>query len=141
MVYSASGENILLAQRAPKGWLVSVRTYLGIPEWELGPFPELDSMFITPSGRYAMIRWTDPDKSRTHTFLELPTKTRKDIPSGELYLGSAIMWEDGKVTSGKKEVFVFPKPEPEPAAPSVDAILSTAPAAQAPAEAPPEPKP
>ncbi len=137
LVYSANGENILLAQKSPKGWLVSVRTYLGIPEWELGPFPELDSMFITPSGRYAMIRWTVPDKSRTHTFLELPTKTRKDVASGELHLGSAIMWEDGKVTSGKREVFAFPKPTAEPPAPGIDAILSTAPVS----EAPPEPRP
>lgn len=65
---------------------------------------------MTPSGRYVMVRWLIPDQNATHTFLDLKTKTRKDIPSGDLYFGNASLGDDGKVVSGKKVVFDFNAP-------------------------------
>lgn len=113
LVFSADGETALVLLKREKGWYASLRDYLGATLLELGPFPKIDAAELTPSGRYAMVAWLVPDKDSTHTFVDVKTKTRKDIPSGDLYLGQAWIGDDGKVVSDKKVVFDFGAPEAE----------------------------
>jgi hypothetical protein len=94
-------------QKRPKGWTASVRDYLGAVLVEAGPLARVESAEITKNGSYATVRWLVPDQNATHTFLDVKNKIRKDIPSGDLYLGKAVITEDGKVLSGKKPVFDF----------------------------------
>lgn len=137
LVFSADGETLLVCARTDAGWTVSAKGWAGNTLIDVGPVPRLQLMNLTRNGRYAMIRWVVPDQSATHTFLELPTKNRQDVPSSELYLGLARITEDGKVFSGKRFVFDFaamktdkllpaPPPKPVEAGPSV--FPSTAPA-------------
>ena len=67
-------------------------------------------------GRFALARWNEPDKSATHTFLDIENKTRKDIASGDLTLGQALIDDDGRVYSGKKPIFSFSTPPETPPA-------------------------
>lgn len=140
--FSADGEILLISKKTLAGWTVQVKGWAGNTLIEVGPVPRLQLMSLTRNGRYAMIRWVVPDQSATHTFLEIPTKTRQDVPSSELYLGLAKISEDGKVHSGKRFVFDFAAvkkqdapaglpPKPLEAAPSV--FPSTGTAIEAPA--------
>lgn len=104
---SENGEALLLSQRSEGGFTVAVKTYIGNTLWEVGPFPSLQSIELTANGRYAVLRWSEPDKASTHTFLSIADKTRKDIPSSELHLGKAVIDESGAVLSGGKKVFSF----------------------------------
>jgi hypothetical protein len=110
LLFADDGETMLVLLHKINGWTVSIRDYLGNPKMEAGPFAKLEAANLTASGRYVMARWLIPDQIATHTFLDLKTKTRKDIPSGDLYLGKASINEDGKVVSGKKVVFDFNAP-------------------------------
>lgn len=108
--FSADGETAAALTRGEAGWTLSVRNYLGAELATAGPFERVQGAGLTPNGRYAFVRWLVPDKSATHTFLEVPSKRRVDIQSGELILGLAKISNDGVVTSGQKTVFAF-KPE------------------------------
>jgi hypothetical protein len=115
LVLSAGGETSLLCRRSGAGLSVAVKSFVGNTLWEIGPFPILHVMELTDNGRYALLRWSEPDKSATHTFLDLEAKARKDVPSGELLLGQASVGEDGTVRSGGKTVFsLAPKAPPAP---------------------------
>ena len=114
LVFSGNGELLLLARRFPQAWTVAVRSYIGNTLQEVGAFPRLVSIALTPNGRYALIRWADPDKSSTHTVLELSTKRRKDVPSSELLLGAARITDEGTLTSGGKTVLNMAEPERAP---------------------------
>lgn len=105
--FSADGETLLVASRTDKGWTVAAKTYMGSTITDVGPVPRLQDMLLRPNGKYAQVRWVVPEQSATHTFLDIPNKARKDIPSNELWLGSATIDDEGKVTSGKKVVFKF----------------------------------
>lgn len=105
--WSADGRTLLLAGRSGEGWSVEARTWLGRPIARLGPFPKLISMALTPNGRFALARWAVPDKSDTHTFIDLQTKARKDVDSADLVLGLARIGDDGAVRSGSKTVYAF----------------------------------
>jgi hypothetical protein len=107
VLFSADGKTLLLAKRGDEGWSAEARTWLGQVVATIGPFPRLISMALTPNGRYALARWGVPDKSDTHTFIDLATKTRRDVPSSELMLGLARIGDDGVVRSGSKTVFAF----------------------------------
>jgi hypothetical protein len=136
LIFSADGETALVSLRGDKGWTVQAKGWAGNTLIEVGPMPRLQLMSLTRNGRFAMIRWVVPDQSATHTFLELPSKTRQDIPSSELYLGLARVTEDGKIYSGKRFVFDFAAvkkdlaPEglpPKPVEPAPSVFPSTAP--------------
>lgn len=107
LALSDDGETALLAVRLGAGWRVEARNYLGIVNWDLGPFPILENIFLTGGGRYAMVRWGEPDKSSTYSFLDLKHKKRHDIPSAQMRMGEAKLLEDGSVVSGGKTVFAF----------------------------------
>lgn len=107
VTFSSDGTVLLVALRGDKGWTAQVKGWAGNTIIEVGPVPRLQLMTLTRNGKYAMVRWTVPDQSATHTFIEVPTKTRQDVPSSELYLGLAKITEDGKVYSGKRFVFDF----------------------------------
>lgn len=107
VLFSGDGQTLLLAKRGDEGWSAEARTWLGQVVATVGPFPRLISMALTPSGRYALARWGVPDKSDTHTFIDLQTKTRRDVPSADLVLGLARIGDDGIVRSGSKTVFAF----------------------------------
>jgi hypothetical protein len=107
VLFSADGKVLLLARRVDNGWIAEARTWLGQPQLTIGPAPRLISMSLTPNGRYALARWSVPDKSDTHTFVDLQTKARKDVQSSELVLGLAHIDDDGMVRSGSKVVFAF----------------------------------
>lgn len=115
LVFSANGETCVMALKHPHNWAVAVKSYIGNTLWTISPIPRLESMSITPNGRYAMLRWNDPDKSAMHSFLEIPSKTRKDLPSDQFFLGQARIENSGEVFAGKKRIFSFnpsvPKPE------------------------------
>ena len=115
--FSANGETLLVAARSPSGWTVSIKSYLGATIMDVGPLPQLQLMTITPSGKYAMIRWTVPDQSATNTFVEVATKRRQDIPSSRFSWTTPRVDDDGKVYAGKRLVFDFgaaPAPKPAP---------------------------
>lgn len=107
LALSDDGETVLLALRSAEAWRVEVRSYLGTVSWELGPFPILEALSLTGGGRYAMVRWGEPDKSSTYTFLDVKRKRRHDAASAEMHLGEAKLREDGTVVSGGKTVFAF----------------------------------
>ena len=107
LMFSADGTVLIVALRSDEGWTAQIKGWAGNTLYEVGPVPRIELMTLTRNGRYAMVRWNVPDQSATHTFVEVPTKTRQDIPSSELYLGLAKIGEDGKVYSGKRFVFDF----------------------------------
>jgi len=113
MLFSKDGETILLCEHPAGGWKIIARNYIGTLIMETGPFPELQRTALTPDGRFAMARWTVPDKSASHTFLDLTKKTRKDVASDTFMFGKARLDDDGKVWSGKKLAFdLAAAPEP-----------------------------
>ncbi len=107
LTFSGDGEVLIAAVKREKGFHCLVRNPLGGTFAEAGPFPKLVSMTLTERGSYAVIRWTDPDKSATFTILEVNTLRRKDIPSSKFLLGRALVTEEGKVLSGKRLIFDF----------------------------------
>ena len=107
VAFSTDGKTLLLAKRADEGWSAQARTWLGQVVATIGPFPRLISMALTPNGRYALARWGVPDKSDTHTFIDLAAKTRRDVSSSDLILGLAHIGDDGVVRSGSKVVLDF----------------------------------
>ncbi|MEK7857736.1 MAG: hypothetical protein AAB320_01225 [Elusimicrobiota bacterium] len=107
IIFSQDAALCLVALRGELGWTASVRSWASVPVWDTGPYPNLRSIALTPNGRYVMLSWRETDTSATHTFLEISSKKRKDIPSGTLHLGQATISAEGKVTSGKKTVFDF----------------------------------
>ena len=108
--FSADGETFIVLERKEKGWIASVRYYLGAKIIEAGPLARVETATLTKNGAYAMVKWIVPDQSATHTFLDIKKQSRKDIASGDLYLGSARITDDGKVFSNKKLVFDFNAP-------------------------------
>jgi hypothetical protein len=107
LVFSRDGKTCLLALRRASGWYALVKTYLGNTLWEAGPFPKLDSLQISPNGRYGMARWTDPDKTASHSFLDLQAKVRQDVASDRFLLGKTAVDDEGRAFSGSKLVFSF----------------------------------
>ena len=106
-LFSSDGKTLLFARRTDDGWYAEARTWLGQTVASVGPFPRLISVALAPGGRYALARWGVTDKSDTHTFLDLATKARRDVPSSDLVLGLARIGDDGVVRSGSKVVFAF----------------------------------
>lgn len=104
---SDDGETVLVAARDSGNWRVEVRGYLGNEEWSLGSFPILESMRLTGNGRFAELRWTQPDEKSIVTVLELATKKREDVDAGKLKLGRAQLTDDGRLMSEGKAVFSF----------------------------------
>lgn len=104
---SDDGKTAVYARRegVAGGWNVVARDWAGNVLMVVGPFPRLVSLALTPNGRYVMARWAVPDKSATHTFLDLRSRSRKDVPSSELTLGLARVGDDGVVRSGRRVVF------------------------------------
>lgn len=101
------GKTALYARRdgVAGAWSLVARDWAGNTLMVVGPFSRLMSLALTPNGRFVMARWAVPDKSATHTFLDLKTRARKDIPSSELTLGLARVEDDGVVRSGRRVVF------------------------------------
>ena len=118
LVFSGDGKTCLLALRRPSGWYAAVKTYLGNTLWEVGPFPKLEALQISPSGRYGLARWNDPDKSAAHSFLDLAKKTRQDVASDRFLLGKAAVDDEGRAFSGSALVFSFSGPTASTAAAS-----------------------
>ncbi len=132
LVFSDDGKTCLLALRRPAGWYALVKTYLGNTPWEVGPFPKLEALQISPNGRYGLARWNEPDKSAAHSFLDLRSLTRQDVPSDRFSLGKAAIDDEGRAFSGPTLVFSFTGPAASTAA--------TAPMISTAAASPPEPK-
>ncbi|MBI5623661.1 MAG: hypothetical protein HY924_07790 [Elusimicrobia bacterium] len=111
---NATGETVAVSVLGPGGWKVSVRSFLGTPVWELDGLQNLSSVSLTPEGAYALIRWSETDKSATHTFVAPATGERKDIPSDEFVLGAARISADGKVFAGLRLLHEFKKAPVKP---------------------------
>lgn len=107
VVFSSDSKVVLIARHLGEAWSVEGRDWTGGLILKSGPFPRLVSISLAPGGRYALARWAVPDKSDTHSFLDLDTKTRKDIETSEMTLGLARIGDDGVVRSGRREVFRF----------------------------------
>ena len=107
VVFSNDSKVILIARRQGESWSVEARDWTGGAMVKAGPFPRVVNISMAPGGRYAIARWAVPDKSDTHAFLDLATKSRKDIETSELTLGLARIDDDGVVRSGRREVFRF----------------------------------
>lgn len=110
VLFSEDGEILLVLLRDGRGWRAEVRSYVGATLISVGPLPKVLATQLTGNGRYAMIRWNVPDESATHTFLEIPSRRRLDLPSGGLHLGAARLEQDGKVYSGSKLVVDLSRP-------------------------------
>ena len=110
LVFSDDGKTCLLALRRPAGWYALVKTYPGNTLWEVGPFPRLEALQISPNGRYGLARWNDPDKSAAHSFLDLQSLTRQDVSSDRFRLGKTAIDDQGRAFSGSKLVFSFSGP-------------------------------
>lgn len=108
--FSALGETLLVALHGKTGWSVAAKNYLGNTLFEAGPFADLESIDLTPNGRYAVARWREAEKSATHTFLDIPSRVRKDIPSEEFLLGHGHINDEGRVLLGAKTLFDFTAP-------------------------------
>jgi hypothetical protein len=106
-VFSNDSKVVLIACHFGESWSVEARDWTGGSKMRVGPFPRLVSISLAPGGRYAVARWGVPDKSDTHTFLDLWTKARKDIETSDLTLGLARIGDDGVVKSGRRDVFSF----------------------------------
>jgi hypothetical protein len=142
ILFSANGETVLVSLRNDRGWTAAVKSYLGSTLIDVGPMPRLQLMTLTENGQYAMVRWLVPDQSATHTFLEIPTKTRHDLPSADLFMGLARITEDGKVYSGKRFVFDFtaiPKKNVPAGLPPIPAVAPSARPETAPPSGPDRP--
>ncbi len=107
VVFSNDSKVILIACRIGESWSVEARDWTGGSQLRAGLFPRLVSIALAPGGRYAVARWGVPDKSDTHSFFDLWTKTRKDIETSDLTLGLARIGDDGVVRSGRRDVFSF----------------------------------
>ncbi len=107
VVFSSDSKMVLVACRFGESWSIEARDWTGATKLRAGPYPRLVSIALAPGGRYAVARWGVPDKSDTHSFLDLWTKTRKDIETADLTLGLARLGDDGVVRSGRREVFSF----------------------------------
>ena len=107
VLFSKDGTVLLIARRGDDGWRAEARSWTGSVIRSVGPFPRLVSMALTPNGRYLLARWRVPDKSDTHTFVDLKTGARKDVASSDLLLGLARVDDDGVVRSGPRVVFAF----------------------------------
>ena len=107
VIFSADGQTLLLARRTGENWGVEARTWMGAVIADIGPFPRLISMALTPNGRYGLARWGEIEKSDTHTFFDLASKQRRDVPSSSLLLGLARIGDDGVARSGSKVVLSF----------------------------------
>ncbi|MBI5241962.1 MAG: hypothetical protein HY926_15930 [Elusimicrobia bacterium] len=107
LVFSDDGKTCLLALRRNSGWYAAAKTYLGNTLWETGPFPRLEALQISPSGRYGLARWNDPEKSSVHSFLDLRQKLRRDVPSDRFLLGKSRIDDRGRAFSSSKLVFSF----------------------------------
>jgi hypothetical protein len=107
VVFSNDSKMVLVACHHGESWSVEARDWTGTTKLRAGPYPRLISIALAPGGRYAVARWGVPDKSDTHSFLDLWTNTRKDIETSELTLGLARLGDDGVVRSGRRDVFSF----------------------------------
>lgn len=105
LALSGDGELLLLCRGSASGSTVEVRSFVGNTLWQAGPFPILHAMELTRNGRYALLRWTEPEKAASHTFLAVALRKRKDVASAELHLGRASIDESGAVRSGGKTLF------------------------------------
>lgn len=110
LVFSDDGKTCLLALRRPAGWYALLKTYLGNTVWEVGPFPKLEALQISPNGRYGLARWNEPDKSSAHSFLDLQSRSRQDVPSDRFRLGKTVVDDQGRAFSGSALVFSFTGP-------------------------------
>jgi len=107
VAFSRDAKVVLVACHHGESWSVEAKDWTGTTKLRAGPFPRLVSIALAPGGRYAVARWGVHDKSDTHSFLDLWTKTRKDIETSELTLGLARLGDDGVVRSGRRDVFSF----------------------------------
>ncbi|HXT01978.1 MAG TPA: hypothetical protein VN915_14985, partial [Elusimicrobiota bacterium] len=107
VIFSADGKTLLLSERSGDGFTAEARTWMGQVIATLGQWPRLISIALSPNGRFALARGAVPDKSDTHSFIDLRTKARRDVPSSDLVLGLARVGDDGVVRSGSKIVFAF----------------------------------
>jgi hypothetical protein len=130
--FSSDSKVLLISRRGDDGWSAEARTWMGATIDAIGPFPRLISMALTPNGRFALARWGVPDKSDTHTFVDLATKARRDVPSSDLVLGLARIGDDGVARSGAKVVFAFDVSAGTAAAKSPSVSSPTAPGVPAP---------
>lgn len=105
--FSASGEKLAAALNGPAGWRVQARSFLGNTLYETGPFPDLESIALSPNGRYGVARWREAEKSATHTFFDIAARLRKDIPSEDFFLGRGNINDEGQALSGSKTLFEF----------------------------------
>lgn len=136
VAFSADGKVVMIARREGEAWTVEARDWAGIPIKNTGGFPKLQAIHLAPAGRFALIRWAVPDRSSTHTFLDLKTGARKDVDSSSLVLGMARIGDDGVARSGMKVVFAFALTAPAPAAPALAPPAAEIAPATTPAPAP-----
>lgn len=130
VIFSADSKTIFVARRSGEAWNVEARDWTGGILFRASPFPKLLQISLAPGGRYATARWAVPDKSDTHTFLDIWKKERKDIETSELTLGLARIGDDGVVRSGRRAVFAFADSVSTSTAPAAPAAPAAAPEAK-----------
>jgi hypothetical protein len=107
VVFSDDSTVVLVALHFGESWSVEARDWTGGVLARAGPFPRLRWIRLSPNGRFATMRWSVPDKSDTHTFLDARGRARKDIETAELALGLARLGDDGQVRTGRRVAYAF----------------------------------
>lgn len=129
VLFSTDGRVLLLCHHGGDGWTAEARSWLGAMLGHIGAYPRLISMALTPNGRFALARWGVPDKSDTHTFMDLSTKVRRDVQSSDLVLGLARIDDQGVVRSGSKVILSFDLAVSSGNAPAIPAVSTGTPPA------------
>jgi hypothetical protein len=107
VVFSDDSMTALVALHFGESWSVEGRDWTGGVLMRAGPFPRLHSIGLAPGGRFAQARWSVPDKSDTHTFLDLKARKRQDVETSDLTFGLARIGDDGVARSGRKIAAAF----------------------------------
>lgn len=104
---SADGERALVLERTTETWSAGAVDFTGARALTLALGERVAYAALTPSGRYAQLDWSRRDGPLLHTFLDLGTGERADIPAAETELGKAELGDDGVARSGGRVLHRF----------------------------------
>jgi len=95
---SADGERLLVAERAPDGWIVAAYDFTGDRMVDARGKGALELAQITPDGRFALVRWHLLDERPRYVFLRVHDRESEALKTRE----TARLLNDGRVMAGAK---------------------------------------
>ena len=94
---SANGERLLVAERAPDGWIVAAYDFTGNRLVDASGHGALELEQITPNGRFALVRWHELDEDPEYALLRISAREARLFKPRE----AARLLDDGRVMAGK----------------------------------------